>query len=86
MQAREAILLGVPAMYSMMLDALATTVADFTTVTRCTVGGQTISDAVVETWEKATGAPLLELWGMTELSGLATGRARISTSSTGSRT
>jgi len=63
---------GVPAMYSMMVDALATTVADFTTVTRCTVGGQTISDAVVEAWEKATGAPLLELWGMTELSGLAT--------------
>jgi hypothetical protein len=63
---------GVPAMYSMMLDALAMTAADFTTVTRCTVGGQTISDAVVEAWEKAAGAPLLELWGMTELSGLAT--------------
>jgi long-chain acyl-CoA synthetase len=63
---------GVPAMYSMMLDALTTTTADFTTVTRCTVGGQTISDAVVEAWEKAAGAPLLELWGMTELSGLAT--------------
>jgi long-chain acyl-CoA synthetase len=62
---------GVPAMYSMMLDALATTAADFATVTRCTVGGQTISDAVVEGWEKAAGAPLLELWGMTELSGLA---------------
>jgi long-chain acyl-CoA synthetase len=66
---------GVPAMYSMMLDALATTAADFTTVTRCTVGGQTISDAVVDAWEKATGAPLLELWGMTELSGLATTHA-----------
>ncbi|WP_406130601.1 class I adenylate-forming enzyme family protein [Streptomyces sp. NBC_00989] len=66
---------GVPAMYTMLLDALATTVADFTTVTRCTVGGQTISDAVVEAWEKATGAPLLELWGMTELSGLATTHA-----------
>jgi long-chain acyl-CoA synthetase len=66
---------GVPAMYSMMLDALATAAADFTTVTRCTVGGQTISDAVVEAWEKATGAPLLELWGMTELSGLATTHA-----------
>jgi acyl-coenzyme A synthetase/AMP-(fatty) acid ligase len=55
-------------MYSMMLDALATTAADFATVTRCTVGGQTISDAVVEAWDKAAGAPLLELWGMTELS------------------
>ena len=66
---------GVPAMYAMLLDALATTVADFTTLTRCTVGGQTISDAVVDAWEKATGAPLLELWGMTELSGLATTHA-----------
>jgi long-chain acyl-CoA synthetase len=66
---------GVPATYSMMLDALATTAADFATVTRCTVGGQTISDAVVEAWEKAAGAPLLELWGMTELSGLATTHA-----------
>ncbi|MDV7217108.1 class I adenylate-forming enzyme family protein [Streptomyces prunicolor] len=75
---------GVPAMYAMLLDALATTVADFTTLTRCTVGGQTISDAVVDAWEKATGAPLLELWGMTELSGLATTHAAYAPSARGS--
>ncbi|MEV6113759.1 AMP-binding protein [Streptomyces sp. NPDC052109] len=75
---------GVPAMYSMMLDALATTATDFTTVTRCTVGGQTISDAVVQAWEQATGAPLLELWGMTELSGLATTHAAHAPSARGS--
>jgi long-chain acyl-CoA synthetase len=75
---------GVPAMYSMLLDALATTTADFTTVTRCTVGGQTISDAVVEAWEKAAGAPLLELWGMTELSGLATTHAAYAPAASGS--
>lgn len=64
---------GVPTMYAMMVDRLKQgTDADVSSLTRCTVGGQTIASSVVTAWEKATAAPLLELWGMTELSGLGT--------------
>ncbi|MFJ9380743.1 class I adenylate-forming enzyme family protein [Streptomyces sp. NPDC101455] len=66
---------GVPAMYSMMLahDRLAST--DLTSLTRSTVGGQTIALSTIERWQGASGAPLIELWGMTELSGLGTTHA-----------
>jgi long-chain acyl-CoA synthetase len=61
---------GVPAMYAMMLadPSLATT--DLSSLQRCTVGGQAVPPALLERWEKASRAPLIELWGMTELSGL----------------
>ena len=63
---------GVPTMYSMMLrhERLAST--DLSSLTRCTVGGQTIALSTIEGWQEASGAPLIELWGMTELSGLGT--------------
>jgi long-chain acyl-CoA synthetase len=44
-------------------------------LTRCTVGGQTIAESIIRAWEERTGAPLIELWGMTELSGLGTTHA-----------
>jgi long-chain acyl-CoA synthetase len=63
---------GVPAMYSMMLahERLAST--DLSSLTRSTVGGQTIALSTIERWQQITNAPLIELWGMTELSGLGT--------------
>jgi long-chain acyl-CoA synthetase len=61
---------GVPAMYATMLAS--EDVSAITSLTRCTVGGQTIPTSTIEEWERRTGAPLLELWGMTELSGLGT--------------
>ncbi|MFL4475111.1 class I adenylate-forming enzyme family protein [Paeniglutamicibacter sp. MACA_103] len=61
---------GVPAMYSMMLNDPTVAEADLSSITRSTVGGQTISTSVIEAWEKLTHAPMLELWGMTELAGL----------------
>lgn len=63
---------GVPAMYSMMLthERLAST--DLSSLTRSTVGGQTIALSTIERWQKVSDAPLIELWGMTELSGLGT--------------
>jgi len=63
---------GVPAMYASMLasDRLAHT--DLSSLTRCTVGGQIIPIPVVERWQRASGAPLIELWGMTEIAGLGT--------------
>src|ERR1700712_221190 len=66
---------GVPAMYATMLSDQALADADLTSLTRCTVGGQTIPVSTIERWQDRSGAPLLELWGMTEISGLGTTHA-----------
>ncbi len=63
---------GVPTMYAMMLAHPDLEQLDLSTLTRCTVGGQTIATSVMEAWERRSGAPLIELWGMTELAGLGT--------------
>ena len=63
-------------MYAMMLAAPEIERADLSSLTRSTVGGQTISTSVIREWERRSdGAPLLELWGMTEISGLGTTHA-----------
>jgi len=41
-------------------------------LTRCTVGGQTLPAAKSREWTERTGVPVLEIWGMTELAGGAT--------------
>lgn len=74
-QHRATLFEAVPAMYATMLSSPALPDADLSSLTRCTVGGQTISESVVDAWETRTGAPLIELWGMTELSGLGTTHA-----------
>jgi long-chain acyl-CoA synthetase len=66
---------GVPAMYATMLAGRAVAAADLSSLTRSTVGGQTIATSVIEAWEERTGAPMIELWGMTELSGLGSTHA-----------
>ena len=66
---------GVPTMYAMMLAAPEIDACDLSSLTRCTVGGQTIATSVIEAWERRSGAPLIELWGMTELAGLGTTHA-----------
>ncbi|MGN6358527.1 MAG: AMP-binding protein [Novosphingobium sp.] len=63
---------GVPTMYYQMLAHPALGEADFGTVSRCTVGGQTIPAAKLEAIVRRFGCPALELWGMTELGGPAT--------------
>ena len=45
---------------------------DLSSLTRCTVGGQTLPVAKSLEWTERTKAPVLELWGMTELAGAAT--------------
>jgi len=45
---------------------------DLSSLTRCTVGGQTLPVAKSQEWHERTGVPVLELWGMTELAGAAT--------------
>ena len=66
---------GVPAMYAMMLTDPALDAADLSSLTRCTVGGQTIPTSTIERWQERSGAALIELWGMTEISGLGTTHA-----------
>ena len=63
---------GVPTMYMVMLvhpdfDRFA-----LASLSRCTVGGQTMPVAKMEEVERRFGCPLIELWGMTELAGLGT--------------
>ena len=62
---------GVPTMYYQMLAEFDGGLPDISSLTRCTVGGQTMPTANIEMVEKAFGCPLLELWGMTEVAGPA---------------
>jgi long-chain acyl-CoA synthetase len=66
---------GVPTMYMTMLAQPSLGRFDLSSLTRCTVGGQTIAEAVMGAWEERTHAPLIELWGMTELAGAGTTHA-----------
>jgi long-chain acyl-CoA synthetase len=66
---------GVPAMYAMLLATPALAGADLTSLRVCTVGGQTISNATISAWQQRSEAPLIELWGMTEIAGLGTTHA-----------
>ena len=66
---------GVPAMYLTMLAHPALGRFDLSSLTRCTVGGQTIAEATMRAWEERSGAPLIEVWGMTELAGVGTTHA-----------
>jgi long-chain acyl-CoA synthetase len=63
---------GVPTMYAMMLADPSLRGADLSSLRVCAVGGQTMPAAKMAEWERASRAPLLELWGMTELGGAGT--------------
>lgn len=63
---------GVPTMYMYLLNSLVADDYDLSSLTRCTVGGQTMPPQKMREVEARLGVPLLELWGMTELGGLGT--------------
>jgi long-chain acyl-CoA synthetase len=63
---------GVPTMYFYLLDHAGLDQRDLSSLTRCTVGGQTMPVAKMQAVEQALGCPLIELWGMTEMAGLGT--------------
>ncbi len=63
---------GVPTMYLYLLNHPALDDTDLSSLTRCTVGGQTMAVAKMREVEERFGCPLIELWGMTELAGLGT--------------
>ena len=63
---------GVPTMYYQMLVHPRIGSADVASLTRCTVGGQTMPASKLDEVAARFGCPLLELWGMTEVGGPAT--------------
>jgi long-chain acyl-CoA synthetase len=63
---------GVPTMYMYLLAHPDFDNFDLSSLTRCTVGGQTMPAAKAEEFEARVGCPLLELWGMTEIAGVGT--------------
>lgn len=63
---------GVPTMYMYMLAHSDLSKRDLSSLTRCTVGGQTMSVAKMSEVERRFGCPLIELWGMTEIAGVGT--------------
>lgn len=69
---RATLLEGVPTMYMYLLTCPAIGNYDLSTLTRCTVGGQTMPEAAMTNVERVLGCRLIELWGMTELGGLGT--------------
>jgi long-chain acyl-CoA synthetase len=60
---------GVPTMFMMMLADPSMAGADLSSLRVCSVGGQTMPAAKMAEWERRSGVPLLELWGMTEIAG-----------------
>ncbi|WP_321893993.1 class I adenylate-forming enzyme family protein, partial [Paraburkholderia tropica] len=66
---------GVPTMYLYLLNHPQFDACDLSSIRFCTVGGQTMPLAKMKEVESRFDAPLLELWGMTELGGLGTTHA-----------
>lgn len=60
---------GVPTMFYYMLMHPDLPRSNLGSLSRCTVGGQTMPVTKIEEITKALGCPLLELWGMTEVAG-----------------
>lgn len=71
-QYRATMLEGVPAMYMYVLNYPDLERYDLSSLTRCTVGGQTMPVSRMREVEQRFGCPLIELWGMTEIAGLGT--------------
>jgi long-chain acyl-CoA synthetase len=63
---------GVPTMYMYMVASPELANYDLSSLTRCTVGGQTMPVSKMRDVETRFGCPLIELWGMTELAGIGT--------------
>jgi long-chain acyl-CoA synthetase len=75
---------GVPTMYYDLLASERLGHSNHRSLTRCTVGGQTMTLAQMQDLERRLGCPLLELWGMTEIAGLGTTHAAYSPGPLGS--
>ncbi len=63
---------GVPTMFMYLLNYPDFDQYDLSSLTRCTVGGQTMPESKMLEVEERFRCPLIELWGMTEIAGLGT--------------
>lgn len=63
---------GVPTMYFYLLNHPGLEEYDLSSLTRCTVGGQTMPEAKAKEVERRFGCQILEMWGMTEVAGAGT--------------
>ncbi|MGB8418910.1 long-chain-fatty-acid--CoA ligase [Paraburkholderia sp.] len=71
-QNRATMFEGVPTMYMYLLAYPERHKYDVSSLRKCTVGGQTMPIATMQSVEAEFGCPLIELWGMTEVAGPAT--------------
>ena len=62
---------GVPTAYYYLLAHSDFQKSDLSSLTRCWVGGQTLPAAKAIEFTERTGCPIHEVWGMTELAGVA---------------
>jgi long-chain acyl-CoA synthetase len=69
---RATVLQGVPSMYLALLNVADLERFDLGSLRLCTVGGQGMAVSKMQEVEQRLRCPLIELWGMTELSGLGT--------------
>lgn len=63
---------GMPVMFLSMLDYIDRSQFDLSSLTRCTIAGQSISVAKIQHIEEIIGCPVIELWGQTETCGACT--------------
>lgn len=69
---RPALFEGVPTMFYQMLAHADAAATDFSSLGRCTVGGQTMPAGKIAEVAERFGCSVCELWGMTEVAGPAT--------------
>ena len=74
---------GVPTAYYYLLAHPEFDSHDYSSLTRCWVGGQTLPAAKSEEFTSRTGVPVHEVWGMTELAGVASANPVIGPSKPG---
>jgi len=63
---------GVPTMFIFLLSALPNTACDLSTLRMGLSGGASLPVDVLKRWEEETHAPILEVYGLTESTGLVT--------------
>lgn len=61
---------GVPTMYQALLDAPGMKRSDFSSLRNCISGGAPLSAQLKEEWDRVTGAPVIEGYGLSESSGV----------------